>query len=307
MEENQSSPVFYSYRNIGKCLSAGISFFTDHFRHWLWITLPLAIPLALLLGVLLYLSSDMRLLAESSATYLTILGIDTVLIVLLTVVFEGLIYHLIYKHSQAIDMQSVTLRTAYDRRWLLFSLRSLLVSLLILVPVLLVVCALVAVAVWAIDFQNAFEAVVFMMIAIVLLFMLIIVLIPAQLCLPSVILGEGRFMQKFWTGYKWGWRKYGRVLGLTLLVGIGVSIISQLLTLPATVLMLLQQAATASQLAGDAVDLPSYLAPFAIIVLVLAGYLSVLLMFVGRTPMAYLYASVKTDIEEEESTKLPII
>lgn len=307
MEENLSSPAFYSYRNIGKCLSAGISFFTDYFRHWLWLTLPLAVPLAVLMGLQLYLSSDMHLYAESAATFLTLLAANAVLLIILIVLFEGFVYHMINKHAQGIDLQLVTMRTAYTRRWLGLSLRALLTNVLVLIPILLVITVFVATAVWWIDLNDAIEAISFIAIAIIVLLIVLLLLLPAQLCLPSVMLNKGSFFKSFWTGYKWGWKKYGRVLALSLLVCIGVAIISQLLTLPASVLLLLQQAATASKLAGDAVDLPSYLEPFAITVLILSSYLSVLLMFVERIPMAYMYASVKTDIEEEESKKLPLI
>ena len=120
-------------------------------------------------------------------------------------------------------------------------------------------------------------------------------------------LGEGTLMSKFWKGYKVGWKKWGKLFALSLLVSIIVGIISLLLVSPAIVITLLQRNASLSLLEGDAVNLPSLFPLWAVLILIISAFLLTIVTWIQHLPLAYLYASVKEDMEQEEKAKIPMI
>lgn len=302
-KENQKEQSFYSYRSVAKCLSAGISFLTDHFWHLVKLSLPVAIPLCLVLAASIYVSSDVSLLANPVNLLMTE-GVLTFLLVLLTAAFVGFVFNLIRMKSEELDLRSVRLKDAYKKPFFKLTVNAFVVSVIFMVVAFgfgwLMMKSMMR---EAHDMSEVVENVVG---AIIVLLIMIAVFVPTGFCLPNVELGEGSLMKKFWKGYKLGWKKWAKLFALTLVVGIIVGVVSILLMSPAIVISLMQRNASLSLLEGDAVHLPSLFPLWEVVVLLISTFLMTILSWIQYLPLAYLYASVKDDMGEDKGA-LPMI
>ncbi len=302
-KENQKEQSFYSYRSVAKCLSAGISFLTDHFGHLVKLSLPVAIPLCLVLAASIYVSSDVSLLANPVNLLMTE-GVLTFLLVLLTAAFVGFVFNLIRMKSEELDLRTVRLKDAYKKPFFKLTVNAFVVSVIFMVVAFgfgwLMMKSMMR---EAHDMSEVVENVVG---AIIVLLIMIAVFVPTGFCLPNVELGEGSLMKKFWKGYKLGWKKWAKLFALTLVVGIIVGVVSILLMSPAIVISLMQRNASLSLLEGDAVHLPSLFPLWEVVVLLISTFLMTILSWIQYLPLAYLYASVKDDMGEDKGA-LPMI
>ena len=302
-KENQKEQSFYSYRSVAKCLSAGISFLTDHFWHLVKLSLPVAIPLCLVLAASIYVSSDVSLLANPVNLLMTE-GVLTFLLVLLTAAFVGFVFNLIRMKSEELDLRTVRLKDAYKKPFFKLTVNAFVVSVIFMVVAFgfgwLMMKSMMR---EAHDMSEVVENVVG---AIIVLLIMIAVFVPTGFCLPNVELGEGSLMKKFWKGYKLGWKKWAKLFALTLVVGIIVGVVSILLMSPAIVISLMQRNASLSLLEGDAVHLPSLFPLWEVVVLLISTFLMTILSWIQYLPLAYLYASVKDDMREDKGA-LPMI
>jgi len=302
-KENQKEQSFYSYRSVAKCLSAGISFLTDHFWHLVKLSLPVAIPLCLVLAASIYVSSDVSLLSNPVNLLMTE-GVLTFLLVLLTAAFVGFVFNLIRMKSEELDLRTVRLKDAYKKPFFKLTVNAFVVSVIFMVVAFgfgwLMMKSMMR---EAHDMSEVVENVVG---AIIVLLIMIAVFVPTGFCLPNVELGEGSLMKKFWKGYKLGWKKWAKLFALTLVVGIIVGVVSILLMSPAIVISLMQRNASLSLLEGDAVHLPSLFPLWEVVVLLISTFLMTILSWIQYLPLAYLYASVKDDMGEDKGA-LPMI
>ncbi len=302
-KENQKEQSFYSYRSVAKCLSAGISFLTDHFWHLVKLSLPVAIPLCLVLAASIYVSSDVSLLANPVNLLMTE-GVLTFLLVLLTAAFVGFVFNMVRMKSEELDLRTVRLKDAYKKPFFKLTVNAFVVSVIFMVVAFgfgwLMMKSMMR---EAHDMSEVVENVVG---AIIVLLIMIAVFVPTGFCLPNVELGEGSLMKKFWKGYKLGWKKWAKLFALTLVVGIIVGVVSILLMSPAIVISLMQRNASLSLLEGDAVHLPSLFPLWEVVVLLISTFLMTILSWIQYLPLAYLYASVKDDMGEDKGA-LPMI
>ena len=302
-KENQKEQSFYSYRSVAKCLSAGISFLTDHFWHLVKLSLPVAIPLCLVLAASIYVSSDVSLIANPVNLLMTE-GVLTFLLVLLTAAFVGFVFNMIRMKSEELDLRTVRLKDAYKKPFFKLTVNAFVVSVIFMVVAFgfgwLMMKSMMR---EAHDMSEVVENVVG---AIIVLLIMIAVFVPTGFCLPNVELGEGSLMKKFWKGYKLGWKKWAKLFALTLVVGIIVGVVSILLMSPAIVISLMQRNASLSLLEGDAVHLPSLFPLWEVVVLLISTFLMTILSWIQYLPLAYLYASVKDDMGEDKGA-LPMI
>jgi len=302
-KENQKEQSFYSYRSVAKCLSAGISFLTDHFWHLVKLSLPVAIPLCLVLAASIYVSSDVSLLANPVNLLMTE-GVLTFLLVLLTAAFVGFVFNMVRMKSEELDLRTVRLKDAYKKPFFKLTVNAFVVSVIFMVVAFgfgwLMMKSMMR---EAHDMSEVVENVVG---AIIVLLIMIAVFVPTGFCLPNVELGEGSLMKKFWKGYKLGWKKWAKLFALTLVVGIIVGVVSILLMSPAIVISLMQRNASLSLLEGDAVHLPSLFPLWEVVVLLISTFLMTILSWIQYLPLAYLYASVKDDMREDKGA-LPMI
>ena len=302
--DNQKELPFYSYRNVSKCLSAGISFLTDNFLHLIKLSLPITIPFTLVFAASIYLSSDATLFADPMNLWMSE-GVLSFLLLLLSAAFVGFIYNMVRMKSEDIDLKTVEMKDSYKQPFFKLTVNALIVSLIFIV-VTGGFCYLMMKSMLR-EAHGMAEVGENIAITSLLFLIMIAVFIPSGFCLPNVELGEGTLMSKFWKGYKVGWKKWGKLFALSLLVSIIVGIISLLLMSPAIVITLLQRNASLSLLEGDAVNLPSLFPLWAVLILIISAFLLTIVTWIQHLPLAYLYAAAKEDMEQEEKSKLPMI
>lgn len=304
-ESSTEKAVLYRYRSIQKCLSEGVSFLTDHFLQFVRLTLPVSIPFAVVVAALIYLACDVTIVTDGTLLMAVVGGL-TGLTVALTSVYIALIYRLLQLQDEGCDMKGLTFRRLYGKRLWPMALKALAVSLLISLATTLLCLAMQHILHLPEDdvlLTTASKVVGLVVIALVA----IAVLTPVTLCTPGALLGDGRFFSNVWTAYKWGWRRWGKVFSLNLLVGIIVWVVSTLLFAPAIVVGLMQRNATMSIMGGDAVDLPASFGFWVAVVFILSAFVYTLLLWLQHVPLAYQYATAKVSVDEEQSQKKPMI
>lgn len=306
MEENSiKKTVLYCYRSIQKCLSEGISFLTDHFLRFVRLTLPVSIPFALAVAALTYVACDVTIVTDSTLLWGIVGGLSG-LVVALTAVYVALIFRMLQLQDEGYDMNRLTMRRLYSHTLCPMAFKALLVFLLIAAVTVAFCYALQYIMGMETDdvlVTTASKVVGMVVVALVA----IAVLTPVTLCMPGVLLGNSNFFGNLWTAYKWGWRRWGKVFSLNLLVGMIVWIVSTLLFAPAIVVGLMQRNATMSIMGGDAVDLPASFGFWVAVVFVISAFIYTLLLWVQHVPLAYQYATAKVSVDEEQSQKKPMI
>ena len=295
--EKPAQQPFYSYRSVQQCLSQGISFLTDHFLRFLWVSCPVAAPLALLLALLVFHACYLRYYVGDQAD-IVLMAIVSLLILCCASAYIGFIHRLIVRHKEGLSFDRLPFRKAYDRLFWRLSLYALVVNLFTLL--LAAVCTGFG---WAVDhwvvggrppfFHWAWGSLIALL--------LILVLCPVNQCWAACALSGKSLWGALLSGYRLGWQRWAKVFSLSLLTSIIVCVVSLLLLSPAVVVALTQMSATQSQLAGDVVTLPAGFAVTTFLILFVSMVICSLLNWVQLVPQAYLYASLQTQAASEES------
>ena len=299
-KKNAPEP-FYLYRSEARCLSVGISFLTDHFLRLLRLSLPVSLPVSLCAAGLLFLCSDGAVLAARLPVALVLAAV----LVLLHSFSLGYVFQLVRLRIDGADAEGVGWRSVYAPRYSSLSVRML--ALNALQAALSAAFAYAMLLVWRIPTEGQLEELLKIggMALAVLAFWLVTV--PLAQCYPSACLGEGVLWRSVWSGYVGGWRKYGKVFTLSLMLYFLVGIAAALVSLPAAVMWLARRAAMFSMAEGDAVYLPAGFGAWMLAVLAVTAFLGVLATWLWTLPHAYLYAAIEVNRREGEQNKIPLI
>ena len=304
-KENVEKWILYRYRGVQKCLSEGISFLTDHFLRFVRLTLPVSIPFSLVVAALIYLACDVTVLTDGT-TLMAVVGVLTGLCVALTAIYVALIYRLLQLQDEGYDMNRLAFRRLYTKALWPLAIKALGVSLLISVITAAFCYAFQYIIHLPLD--DELVTIASKVVGLVVLALVAIALLtPLTLCTPGAMLGQEGFFRNIRTAYRWGWRRWGKVFSLNLLVGLIVEIVSTLLLAPAIVVALMQRNATMSIMQGDAVDLPAGFNVWVAIIFLASAFVFTLLLWLQHVPLAYQYASAKVADEEEHGQKKPMI
>lgn len=289
---------FFSYRSIGKCLSQGISFLTDHFWRVLWQSWPVAVPLAVVLAAQVFHSCYLHFVVSPTADVL-ISCVLSVLIVLATAAYTGYIYRLIVRHADGLRIDGLRMRRIYDKRFWQLTLKALTVNIVEMVVAGVIVVAGLGLDRALLASQPAFfHWVLGALVALVL----VVAACPMTMCLPACALIEGNWIERLWAGFMLGWQRWTKVFSLWLLTGIISGVVCGLLLAPAVVIAISQMQATQSELAGDVVSLPAGFAVYTFLILLVSMLIASLLAWVQTVPQAYLFASLHGSQEKAAAT-----
>lgn len=306
IDKSMEKSALYQYRSVQKCLSEGISFLTDHFLRFLWLTLPVSVPFALVVAALVYLACDVTVVTDEAMLKGAVCVLSALTFVL-SAVYVALIYRLLKLDDKGYDMKHLSLRRLYSKSLWPMVLKSLVVFLLLMLAE--AVFCVAAQYVQQVPTDDVMVTLATKIVGIVVIVLVAVaVLTPASLCLPGALLGkEGSFFRNILMAYQWGWRRWGKVFSLNLLVGLIVGVVSTLLFAPAIVVGLMQRNATLSIMGGDAVDLPSSFGVWVAVVFVVSAFIYTLLLWLQHVPTAYQYVTAKVSVDEEQSQKKPMI
>lgn len=293
-----SSDTLFSYRSIGKCLSQGISFLTDHFWRVLWVSWPVAVPLAIVLAALAFHSCYLHFIVSPTADIL-LTCVLSVLALLAAAAYTGYIYRLIVRHAEGLPIEGVRAKKVYDKGFWQLSIKALIVSLVEII----VVCILIAIG-WGLDrlLLASHPAFFHWVLASLVALVVMVVACPMTMCLPACALVEGKLPARLWAGFKLGWQRWTKVFSLWILTGIISGVVCCLLLSPAVVIAISQMQATQSELAGDVVSLPAGFAVYTFLILLISMLIASLLTWVQTVPQAYLFASLHGSQEKATAT-----
>lgn len=297
MKEQQkkaSTAPFYHYRGVSKCLSAGISFLTDHFLRLLWLILPVTLPLAGVLGALLFVQSDESLFLYSSKGMVWSIVLTVAVFIMFAALLSTL-YQLLVVYSREEEWWRLKWRHVYSLDWLKRLGKTLMVIVLQTIVIGFFVWVYVQIDKLPVGENELNISIAKVVGYVVLTVLLLAVMVPSSLCLPAAQLSDVGLFPSVWRGYRMGWRKWNKVFGLDVLTYIIVNVIAALLMSPALIAFFVRKEAVTSLLQGDAVALPSSFSFWAVLLFVVTSFLLCLVQLVGYTPQAYLYASLKSD------------
>lgn len=311
--EIQQKASFFSYRGVTKCLSAGISFLTDNFLHIVKLSLPFAVAFSVLMTAITYIWSNslfqqvlMGKVEDSSVSTIT-LGIVLFVLYLLTyavaILFSGLILRLVHIYSHDLPLKKfkylLTLKSS-----LKYSCKS---GLFYVVAVCFV---LFFSFLSAVPFLFGGEGNIILGAKVFASFLVITILailaLPLNVAFPALIFEKVSALKAGWKGYKKGLKIWGKVFCLNLLISLLGIFIMFVLAMPSLSMISCYNAATLSEVNGDAVHLPLGFNVWYVLILFLTFYLFTFFMWIETVPYCYLYASIKHDELEEAKNQFKI-
>lgn len=294
---------FYIYRGVGKCVSMAVSLLTDRFLTFMKYTLPVTLPLAILMAVVTYQCCDAYAMIKvmdtlPMDTMLMIAGLG-VLSVAAHVVYMGLIGSMVKLRAQGVMFDQVKMSALYKSM-----MQPVMWSLLWSAGYVLIVAAVCGMIYLGsmIDTEEYIELELarYALYTFAILIYVILGMIY-MLVLPAGILSDAKGMRRIGEGFRLGWKKFGKAFSMWLLLVVIAGLLLVILTMPAIVIGLAQSSATLGQLVGDVVDIPDSFPFMSVVMLFVSSYLAVLSAWLIYVPYYYLYASAKTDVEQEDN------
>lgn len=293
---------FYKYRGTGKCISEGISFITDNFVTLLFLTSPISIPLALIISTIIYNISISQNLHSLDSIIINISFI--VIAVLVVSSFESAIFNIIKKKSDNIDIKVIKFSDLYTS--LGNSISKTFTFNIILIGIFVISYVLCS-SIYTFFSENTLINILMIGLFAIVLIVTIINIILLTLSLPWIVLGEDNFIKSIINGYKHGMKHLGKLFSLNLIIIIITLLLILLLMAPTIVIFMIYHSITVSKIVGDNILIPDYFDIYAFIIILITVIMFDILLLLYLVPTAYMYASIKFDIIEEENNNLPIV
>ena len=295
---------FYKIRNTGKCLSEGVSLLTEHFLRMILLSLPISIPYALSSAILAQVATN--LVAGLTPQIIILLSVFSTLSFLTTIGMLALVYRFVEVRIAGKSLGEQTFKSIYDKKFFGLSIKALFYVIItaILAGIaigLLVLYSFIGGKEMDLD-KTTLKIIGLMLILLVFL----IIAIAYRNVLPTVMLQKGSYVRPYLDGFKKGFKKWGKMMQISLLVFLLVGVVSFLLSAPAIVFTFVQSSALASQLSGDAVNLPDHFETGMFITLLVTQFVTFYVMMVYFSPLSFTYASIMTEEEEAEGA-IPMV
>lgn len=287
------------YRNIGRCLSDGVSVLTESFWHMILLVLPACLPLSVFGTATLFVVSDVRCFANSvigQDVFQIIMGI---LILLNSAVVLAVVYRLMELRLEGMPMKRIRMHNVYNTQLVVKAAEYLVAQLVFAI----VVGVFVAGAWFAYDMEITDSDIELQVLQesayVVLALLLIAVAAPLLLCFPSVQFVKGNVFKRIWLGYRHGWRRWGKVFSLGLLSYMIVYIIGMLFAIAMVMIYMERVVATNSIMNGEGDSLMLWEHIVAVAVFLLVFFVITVLKMIPHTASTYMYLNCKKDVYEE--------
>lgn len=298
---------FYKIRNTGKCLSEGVSLLTEHFLRMVYLSLPISIVYAL---------SSTFIIQNATNTALRTLGVIppmtlstslfTVLNLIASVCSLAFVYRLVELRIANESVKNQTFKSFYNKNFLDLSVKSLFFTI-VSAMLFFIACGLIILYSLIGKKEMDLDTTTLKIIGgVVLLLAMLIFSIAYRNVLPTVMLQKGSFVRPYFDGLKKGFRKWGKMMQISVLVFLLVFVVGFLLCAPAIVFSFVQYSAMVSEMNGDAVNLPDHFGTWMFITLFVTSFISFFIMLVYYSPLSFTYASIMTEEEEAEGA-IPMV
>ena len=289
---------FYKVRTNGKCLSVGISFIANRFLKILRLALPVIIFSSLCLTILtsFLCSAEYEMFLTDS-----FVGRCIAFIVLLFVTssLTAFAYRCVDVSIEELNLYSIGNKYIYNHLFLKYFTSSLIInSVFILLAFLLLSLPKLMTQLMEksdILMGEAPDAGVFLLVCkVAAVILLILITIPFPMVFNKMIFERNGVLHDMKSGYLYGWKKWGRIFALVLMVGSLVALLAVMLMAPAYVISLMQHAASESRLQGDSVSLPAYVPYLTMLITFISSFIISIIVITANLPFAYLYAATTT-------------
>ncbi len=297
--ENTNNTVwnepFFMFRKVSKCYANSISFLSDKFLKIIKLALPVILLSSLGMTAIFYVICDagLEMALASTLGFISLSVLVAFLSLSLDIAF---LYRCIDINIEGLNIYSVGYKYVYNKVFIQKFLKVSIVNaiaFLILGMLLLGFYYADSLIMPDAESPDAIEQILIKTWLLRLGFCIILVtlLLPLYVSLNKFMFEKNGGLSNLWYGYKLGWKKWGKIFALDLLVTITISILIAFTMAPAYVISLMQHSATLSRLQGDAVEIPTYF-PYitAIILFISSAFMTILTMF-KFLPQAYIYAS----------------
>ncbi len=304
IEGKEEDNRFYKIRNTGKCLSEGVSLLTEHFLRMLYLSLPISIPYAVSSAILAMVSTN--LVVGVTPEKIIMFSVFSTISFLTLIGMLALVYRFVEVRIADENLGKQTLKSIYNRRFFALALKSLCYVIITAVLVCIAVGLLVLYSLIGSKEMDLDKTTLKIVGLVLILLVFLIFAIAYRNVLPTVMLQKGSYVHPYLDGLKRGFRKWGKMMQISVLVFLLVGVVSFLLSAPAIVFTFVQSSALASQLNGDAVNLPDHFETWMFIILLVTEFVTFFISMVYFSPLSFTYASIMTEEEEAEGA-IPMV
>jgi len=295
-ENRNAEKDFYIYRNTVKTLSDSVSLATANFKRIVKLSLPVTIPLALILTVLIISSCRLGIYGNISKLSMFLIPLAGVICATLQ---ETIYYRFILIKAEGGDIAKASLKDIYDKTLRNIGVKALIYNIISSILMLIGI----AIIAWLVTIKsNGFgqTLVKIIIVSLVSLFMLAVV-IAYRNVLPTIMLREGKLFSNFIQGFKFGRMRFGKMMQIVVLVFFITAILDLLLMSPAVVFSLIDRSSLMSALNGDTISLPSHFQFYSYLIIFLTSWIYIHVMWVNFAPLAYNYATLVVEEKERKA------
>ena len=298
-EINQSewNEPFFKERTNGKCVSVGISFMANRFLKIIQLAWPVLLVCSILLTSLSYVVSNARIQIGNGFN-LGVVCLSIVVLIILFALLAAFSSRCVDVSIEQLDLYSISQKYIYNRIFKDYLLRALIVfaffTFVSVIILLIPNCIQLLIGLFDSDSKiNTESGITVQIVKLLFLIITLVVIMPLPMVLNVSFFEHRTILFDFKNGYIAGWRKWGRLFALFLLVGTLMALLSLVIMAPAYVISLIQHAESLSRMQGDAVNVPAFLPFVTFLILFSSSFIISVIIIAVYLPFAYLYAAIK--------------
>lgn len=289
---------FYKERNIGKCLSLGVSLISNRFFKIFRLASPVIAFAAVVFTFVTFTFCNAEYEYDFADSAL-FRAFAAVIILIAVAALAAFAYRCVDVNIEGLNIFSIGFKYTYNKEFW----RKTIVAMIIGVLTLIVALAFITLAQVTVNFFSVTPGQNGISILAVIIYglavgMATVLTIPLYMSLNRMMIDKKNLYNDFKQGYILGWKKWGRIFALDLLINLIMAVMAVFILSPAYVTSLMMHSATLSKLQGDAVDIPAYFNLITICVIFFSSVIWSIFIIARYLPHAYFYANVVTEDKE---------
>lgn len=298
---------FFKERNIGKCLSVGVSLMSNRFLKVIRLAAPLILFAAILFTILAWTFCKAGF--ECGFADSLVFRIFSTLIIMLNVaILAAFAYRCVDVNIEGLNIYSIGFKFIYNREfWRKVVVAFAIIAVAVITTALCIAAAHATVSLFpdtpdGTQNQGGVDIMTFIVYGIMVAIAMVLT-VPLYMALNRMMIEKNHFYLDFKQGYMMGWKKWGRIFALELFINLILAVMAVFVLSPAYVTSLMMHSATLSRLQGDAVDIPAYFSLITICVLFFSSVIWTIFIIARFIPHAYFYANAVSEDKEYDNNE----